>query len=317
MNSSAHENDGSLNDFLNRLTDELRTHGSEADSVKTLLLQAEQNPGWRAPAEAAVRLRSAYENDELFLPRQSSEAASSPPHGKKLAVGQLFATILLVVLMGGLLIVMQSPSGGTPGSSGSSLPSDPKGNAADMARLMKGLQSATEEVQALKMKAAETLSASQESIRNYNFVVGKILPASQKGSIGELALLAALGEKVLDRTDPNTPKRFNVALYTGAGLRPMKGDLPEVSITETSEGPEKGVHIWGLGKKGWNQFDTKRKLTAEEWKEVSASFHELEKRMQSNGSVTVEEAVLALRTAYQGTLEKLRKTGPMSGDGEK
>ena len=50
-----------LNDFLNRLTDELRTHGSDAQSVKDLLHQAEQNAAWKAPAEAAVHLRRAYE----------------------------------------------------------------------------------------------------------------------------------------------------------------------------------------------------------------------------------------------------------------
>src|SRR5438270_907678 len=93
---------------------------------------------------------------------------------------------------------------------------------------------------------------------NSFFPVGllRLLPASKNSSTSELLLLAKLGEKVLDRTDPNTPKRFNVSLYTGAGFHPMKGDLPDISITETSEDPEKGVHIWGLGKKGWNQFDT-------------------------------------------------------------
>jgi hypothetical protein len=58
-------------------------------------------------------------------------------------------------------------------------------------------------------------------------------------------------------------------------------------------------------------------LTAEEWKEFSASFHKLEEQMNKGGSVTVEEAVQALRSAYQGTLEKLGKAGPMNREEEK
>jgi hypothetical protein len=238
MNTPTDQKDAALNDFLNRLTDELRLHGSQAKSVEDLLQQTNQHPEWKVPAEAAVMLRRAYENDHLPLPTQPSAKSSPPAELKKrqLSLTQAaIGAILVGVLVVGLLIVVQLPWGGNGRASNSSISPDAKGSAAELMSAAKQLQTASKEVANVAGEVKELKKNAEDSLKKYEELTNNS------------TVLAAVYGQVLARSDPNKPKRFNVSFPSGMWLRPISGGLPDVSITETYA-DHGGVHVWGLGK---------------------------------------------------------------------